>query len=289
MASLKDYFVLDAKTVCIEKEFYAELGNSTQLKMMGRLHLDFESNASYVSFYVERNDFLDCPAAAALTNLGTIFNLKNDLKVQGGMEGGEEAMKSDDMIFAGRIFVYDENPPKNDCDQHIRQQAAAQGHFIQFRRQAYADARAKFEKPLAFISHDSRDKDLVAKPIVEGLTKLACPVWYDEYSLNLGDNLRRSIEKGIKGARKCIVVLSPNFMANSGWTKMEFDTVFMKDLHLGSESIIPIWHGVRKDQIYEYCPALLNFVGLPWPDKSESDYENKLKVAINRLHVAINK
>ena len=55
---------------------------------------------------------------------------------------------------------------------------------------------------------------------------MMCPVWYDEFALKVGNNLRTSIEAGIKKCKKCILVLSKNFFSNSGWTKKEFDSIF---------------------------------------------------------------
>jgi hypothetical protein len=78
-------------------------------------------------------------------------------------------------------------------------------------------ARSRHQKPMAFISHDSRDN------LAMELSKRMCPVWYDEYSLEVGD--RSSIEKGIKEARKCILVLSPAFISNGGWGKAEVDSI----------------------------------------------------------------
>ncbi len=55
-------------------------------------------------------------------------------------------------------------------------------------------------------------------------------MWYDEFSLRVGDNLRDSIEKGLKECRRCILVLSPNFISNKGWTKTEFDSIFTRQI-----------------------------------------------------------
>lgn len=82
----------------------------------------------------------------------------------------------------------------------------------------HAQKRSAREKPLAFVSHDLRDKD-VAGSIAIGLSKLMCPVWYDEFSLKVGDRLRENIEKGLKECKKCIIVMSSNFCSNTGWTK----------------------------------------------------------------------
>src|SRR6266487_2354994 len=48
-----------------------------------------------------------------------------------------------------------------------------------------------------FISHASEDKDEVARPLAEELTRLGFRVWYDEYSLRLVDSLREKIDEGL--------------------------------------------------------------------------------------------
>jgi hypothetical protein len=120
------------------------------------------------------------------------------------------------------------------------------------------------ERPAAFICHDSRDKERVARPIAEGLSRLACPVWYDESSLNVGDHLRESIERGLKEAKKCILVLSPRFLANSGWTKVEFNSIFSRELIQRRNIILPVWAGVTKQSVLAYSPSLANRVAVNW-------------------------
>jgi hypothetical protein len=138
------------------------------------------------------------------------------------------------------------------------------GHKLQFRSAEYVQSRARFEKPLAFISHDSKDKETVAKPIAIALQRLLCPVWYDEFSLTVGGNLRESIEKGLKDCKKCVLILSSNFFSNGGWTKKEFDSIFTREILERSSVILPVWYGVTKQQVYDYSPSLLNVVGLDW-------------------------
>ena len=89
-----------------------------------------------------------------------------------------------------------------------------------------------------------------------------CPVWYDEYSLKVGDSLRACIEQGLKEAKKCVVVLSPNFLSNEGWGKAEFDSIFTRQILEKSNVILPIWHNVGVQEVYEYSPRLADKVGL---------------------------
>ena len=96
------------------------------------------------------------------------------------------------------------------------------------------------------------------------MVRLLCPVWYDEYSLKVGDSsLRANIEKGVKEARKCIIILSPNFLSNEGWSKAEFDSIFTPEILERTNVILPVWHNVGAKEIYNYSPRLADKVGLP--------------------------
>jgi hypothetical protein len=109
---------------------------------------------------------------------------------------------------------------------------------------------------------------------------MSCLVWYDEFSLNVGDSIRTSIEKGLKHCKKCILVLSPNFISNSGWTKKEFDSIFTREVLESQNIILPVWYGVTKEQVYDYSPSLLDIHGLDWNTIGEDEVCKKLYEAI---------
>jgi hypothetical protein len=134
---------------------------------------------------------------------------------------------------------------------------------VQFRSEKHVLERSKHETPLAFISHDSEDKE-IAKKIAIGLQKMICPVWYDEFQLKVGDNLREKIEKGLKECKKCVLILSRNFFSNNGWTKKEYDSIFTREIVEERKLILPVWHEVTKKEIFEYSPNLLNVKGINW-------------------------
>lgn len=73
-----------------------------------------------------------------------------------------------------------------------------------------------------FISHASEDKDEFVHPLAELLREQHLEVWYDEFSLNVGDSLRRSIDRGLSQSRYGIVVLSPSFFRKQ-WSQWELD------------------------------------------------------------------
>ena len=163
----------------------------------------------------------------------------------------------------------------------LKEKARELGHELQFRGEAFRAERSKYEKPLAFISHDSRDKDIIAKKIAIRLQTMLCPVWYDEFSLKIGDNLRESIEKGLKECKKCVLILSPNFLSNKGWTKTEFDSIFTRQILEKQKIVLPIWYKVSKNEVYNYSPSLLNVEGADWELLGEEEVCRQIYNSIN--------
>jgi hypothetical protein len=91
----------------------------------------------------------------------------------------------------------------------------------------------KIAKPDFFISHDSRDKKQVAKPLYEALTKRGFYVWLDETELLIGDSIQKSIINGIKECRFGIIILSKNIFQNHGWADFEIQSIMNKHVMEG--------------------------------------------------------
>ena len=66
----------------------------------------------------------------------------------------------------------------------------------------------------------------------------------------------KKIEEAIKNCKKCIVILSKNFLSNEGWGKLEFESIFIRDLVDRGGILIPVWVDVTAKEIYDYCPKL---------------------------------
>lgn len=105
-----------------------------------------------------------------------------------------------------------------------------------------------------FISHASEDKEEFVKPLVEALQASGYKVWYDEFTLKIGDSLRRSIDNGLKNSRYGIVIFSSAFFAKN-WTQYEVDGLVTREME-GRKVILPIWHMVSKDQVQNFSPSL---------------------------------
>lgn len=109
-----------------------------------------------------------------------------------------------------------------------------------------------------FISHASEDKDSVVRPLAVALRAYSLTVWYDEFELKIGDSLRRRIDHGVSRSRFGIVVLSKEFF-RKGWTNYELDGLVTRSVN-GDQILLPIWHGITKDELIAYSPSLADKV-----------------------------
>ena len=101
-----------------------------------------------------------------------------------------------------------------------------------------------------FISHASEDKDSLVRPLATVLERLSVRVWYDEFSLQLGDSLVASIDKGLKESRFGLVVLSKSFLGKN-WTEYELRSLMTRQID-GEKVILPLWYGVTKEDVKKF-------------------------------------
>lgn len=101
-----------------------------------------------------------------------------------------------------------------------------------------------------FISHASEDKDSLVRPLTTVLERLSVRVWYDEFSLQLGDSLIASIDKGLKESRFGLVVLSKSFLGKN-WTEYELRSLMTRQID-GEKVILPLWYGVTKEDVKKF-------------------------------------
>jgi len=109
-----------------------------------------------------------------------------------------------------------------------------------------------------FISHASEDKDEIVRSLANALKSLGLAVWYDEFTLSIGDSLRRKIDRGLATSRVGLVVLSPSFISK-GWTNYELDGIVTRTVS-GEQIILPIWHNITKQEVMDFSPSLADKV-----------------------------
>lgn len=105
-----------------------------------------------------------------------------------------------------------------------------------------------------FISHASEDKDNFVRPLALKLKRYGVKVWYDEFSLQLGSSLSRSIDTGLLNSRYGIIILS-KFFFNKDWPEYEIKS--LNAIELGQKNkIIPIWKDVTRNKVLKFSPYL---------------------------------
>ena len=128
-----------------------------------------------------------------------------------------------------------------------------------------------------FISHASEDKELFVKPLAETLNSFGIRVWYDDFTLSIGDSLSRSIDKGLISSNYGIVVLSPSFVQKD-WPEYELRGLFAKEIG-NNKLILPIWHQIDREQLLNYSAILADKYSL------SSSKLNIDKIAIKIIEV----
>jgi hypothetical protein len=127
-----------------------------------------------------------------------------------------------------------------------------------------------------FISHASEDKDIVAFPLAETLTRAGLRVWLDKQELRLGDSLREKIDEGLAESRFGVVILSPNFLAKS-WPRKELNGLMAIEED-GRKVILPIWHNITKAILTQYSPILADRLAANTEDGIDSVASEIIKV-----------
>ena len=125
-----------------------------------------------------------------------------------------------------------------------------------------------------FISHASEDKDTVVRELADTLEKFKVKIWFDEFSLKVGDSLSKSIDDGLQKSKFGIVVISRNFLEKR-WTDYEYRSLLSKEDN-GKKVILPIWHDICKDEVKKFSLYLSDKVAL---DTSKSSI-NKIALQL---------
>lgn len=105
-----------------------------------------------------------------------------------------------------------------------------------------------------FVCHASEDKIPFVRDLAQALQTKAVKVWYDDFTLKVGDSLRRSIDRGLSLSRYGIVVISHNFL-NKEWPQKELDGLTAREVE-GRKVILPVWHNIDAQTVRSYSPIL---------------------------------
>jgi hypothetical protein len=95
-------------------------------------------------------------------------------------------------------------------------------------------------RPDIFISHSSADKEFVEK-LSHALTKVGVDVWLDEWEMEVGDSLHRSLGVALEESRFVGLVISPRFLS-SDWCMEELSQALSRERRQGAKVILPLMY-----------------------------------------------
>jgi hypothetical protein len=282
VGTVRDYFETDFKRdVVHSNEVTLEwTPTGARIAIPVRIHLDFDSNALFICFFVPRVPDVHALMKSAVGGLVTRYLDNPSGPTVTLNKEGEAPASVADLKFAGRVFVYAEDDLTDaqlaDIDELLRRSHL----YLRFRGPRYARARSMRERPLAFISYDSSDRATVAQPLAGELMQLRCPAWFDDYEMRAGDDIGRSITAGLTECERCIIVLSERYLANQRWARREFDEIMAREAYERRSLIIPIRYGVTTEQIAEFSPMLANRRAIDWNEEHRRDIALDLSITL---------
>lgn len=242
----------------------AEVYTSTkESHVVGKVRIaliqDFDHNVKHVAVLVQSvgPEFKNYPELI-LKELEefpqSLFVQKSNAFIEGNTND------STSLVFSKAVYLY--------TDHSDISREALSNHFSNFgmklfmRDAAYWNQHMEMKLPDVFICHDSRDKDGFVRSLAQALSKRLLKVWFDEYSLSIGDSLIDKIDEGLKECRFGIVVISKNFLTRKKWTNREFRSLATKEIDAGRKVILPVWLDVTRDEVKKYSLDLADKIAL---------------------------
>jgi hypothetical protein len=132
-----------------------------------------------------------------------------------------------------------------------------------------------------FICHASEDKEFVSV-LAEALKNAGIKVWYDDFILSWGNNLRQTIDGGLKSSEYVVVVFSKAFFRKKKWTEHELNGLFAQEREGVRDIILPIWYDITREEILEYSPALADKLAKRTDQDSISEMVESLKMKLGK-------
>jgi hypothetical protein len=173
-------------------------------------------------------DFSSEDASAILTSESVIAGAFQSVEMSAGGYPSEENEQesSFDLPFSNRLFIFTDCPRPS--RRHLLALLKTPDRRVVIIDDREWERRLAMRKPDAFISHDSRDKDDLARPLAHALTRLGLIVWFDEFSLKPGDRLSESIDWGLAQCRHAVLLATPHLLENASWASTEMSALLTR-------------------------------------------------------------
>jgi hypothetical protein len=138
MGSLRDYYEADynyALSVHRSRTFSA---NGSDLEVHERLHLDFRSNAKFISYFIPATEHAIALCREIIAHPEWAFAVSEGVEVFMGYQG-EEMTPKEALVFTNRFIFYIDMPLDAMTIVAIRQAGAEKGFVVQVRGQEHVE------------------------------------------------------------------------------------------------------------------------------------------------------
>jgi hypothetical protein len=174
MASIREYFDTGGRTLTLHGDWtFSTPAGAVIGSVIAKIAMDFEANAKYWYFYIPKgfNPFEGADAIFSCPETPQCLLSKdgNGTTALVGLHGYPGQISSDNLCFTKRVFLYVDATMSAEERAELTRRGASFGLDVVVRDREYAKVRSEHEKPLAFISHDSRDKDAVVRELAHDL------------------------------------------------------------------------------------------------------------------------
>ena len=177
--------------------------------------------------------------------------IKKIIDIQASDPVSETITELSELKFTNLVYLYTDqlHVPKEKIIQLFKES----GLKLEVRDGNYRQRLSEMSRTDVFICHDSFDKKSFVEPLYRALTTKGVKVWYDEFSLEIGDSLIDKIEEGLRNCNYGIMIVSKNFLQNWKWPHIEFKSLKTREISSGKKIILPIWRSdVSKQDVENY-------------------------------------
>lgn len=124
-----------------------------------------------------------------------------------------------------------------------------------------------------FLCHAWADRRHAARELFDALVEIGVDAWFSEEDVDLGSNLPRELDRGIRSSRLGVVLVTPAMMMalrQGGFADKELGAL------LATNRVIPVLHDVTYDELRHESPLLAARSGLSTAGSSLAEIAEKI-------------
>jgi hypothetical protein len=136
-----------------------------------------------------------------------------------------------------------------------------------------------------FVSHNGKQKPWV-REFVSHLESLGMQVFFDEVTIEFGEDITQRLEEGLHKSRHIVVVISPDAMT-SRWMALEIATAIYLDPSADARRLIPVLLEYTSNPEVSVLVSRLKYVDLVNADQRSRNYRLLLSTLAGKKVVGV--